>query len=48
MKELDLLKLQLQSFERIFGPHLLPRCSVLRADNDNNPPIPVKDYDNAD
>ena len=36
MKELDLLKLQLQSFERIFGPHLLPRCSVLPEKNDDN------------
>lgn len=48
MKELDLLKLQLQSFERIFGPHLLPRRSVLRADNDNTPPKPEKNDDNAD
>ena len=37
MKELDLWKLQLQSFERIFGPHLLPRLSMLQPDNDNTP-----------
>ncbi len=37
MKELDLWKLQLQSFEKIFGSYLLPRQSTLRPDNDNTP-----------